>query len=214
MGMRQLSIWSSATKSRTSLRSSSFCFRDWTSWSLVSRRRSDKNRGARRPLRGIKKDLFSQHLVHKLYNHGSFAHCRGDTFHALSPDVANRENSGKARLKQIRGPVERPAVSNLCTGLNESLCVERETTSKPFRVGIGAGHHEYMLDVAGFVRSSFGVVQPNPLKVSVAFKRFDCGPSHKSNARVRFDSGNQVSRHGFSEAWSSHHEINMLGGGG
>ena len=125
---------------------------------------------------GIKKDLFSQHLVHKLNNHGSFAHCRGDTFHALSPDVANRENSGKARFKQIRGPVQRPAVLNLGTGLNESLCVERETTSKPFRVGIGAGHHEYMLEVAGFVRSSFGVVQPNPLKVSVAFKRFDCGP--------------------------------------
>jgi hypothetical protein len=33
-----------------------------------------------------------------------------------------------------------------------------------------------MLEVAGFVRASFGVVQPNPLKVSVAFKRFDCGP--------------------------------------
>jgi len=30
------------TESRTSLRSSSFCFRDWTSWSLVRRRRSDK----------------------------------------------------------------------------------------------------------------------------------------------------------------------------
>ena len=109
-----------------------------------------------------------------LNNHGSFAHCRGDTFHALSPDVANRENSGKARFKRIRGPVQRPAVLNLRTGLNEAICVERETTSKPFRVGIGAGHHEYMLDVAGFVRSSFGVVQPNPLKVSVAFKRFDC----------------------------------------
>src|ERR1700722_17762886 len=68
-----------------------------------------------------------------------------------------------------------------------------------------------MLDVAGFVRSSLGVVQPNPLKVSVAFKRFDSGPSHKCNARVRFDSGDQVSRHRFSEAWSSHHEINMLG---
>src|ERR1700722_18390400 len=40
--MRQLSIWSSATESRTSLRSSSFCFREWTSWSLVRRRRSAK----------------------------------------------------------------------------------------------------------------------------------------------------------------------------
>src|ERR1700693_2340371 len=77
---------------------------------------------AQRAAWGIKKDLFSQHLMHKLNNHGSFAHCRGDTFHALSPDVANRENSGKARFKQIRGPVKRPAVSNLCTGLNESLC--------------------------------------------------------------------------------------------
>ena len=69
------------------------------------------------PLGGIKKDLFSQHLVHKLNNHGSFAHCRGDTFPCLSPDVANRENSGKARFKQIRGPVQRPAVLNLRTGL-------------------------------------------------------------------------------------------------
>ena len=34
-------IWSSATKSRTSLQSS-FCFRDWTSWSLVSGRRRIK----------------------------------------------------------------------------------------------------------------------------------------------------------------------------
>jgi len=68
--------------------------------------------------------------------------------------------------------MQTPAVLNLGTGLNEALCVERETTSKPFRVGIGAGHHEYMLEVAGFVRASFGVVQPNPLKVSVAFKRF------------------------------------------
>src|SRR5580700_8483720 len=40
--MRQLSIWSSATESRTSLRSSSFCFRDWTSWSLVRRVRPAK----------------------------------------------------------------------------------------------------------------------------------------------------------------------------
>src|ERR1700733_12139457 len=69
-----------------------------------------------------------------------------------------------------------------------------------------------MLDVAGFVHSGLGVMQPHPLKVSVAFKRFDSGPSHKCDARVRFDSGDQVSRHRFSEAWSSHHEINMLGG--
>src|SRR5216683_2204199 len=39
--MRQLSIWSSATESRTSLPSSSFCFRDWTSWSLVRADRRD-----------------------------------------------------------------------------------------------------------------------------------------------------------------------------
>src|ERR1700721_2397662 len=102
MGMRQLSIVSSATKSRTSLRSSSFCFRDWTSWSLVSRRRSDKNRGARRPLGGIKKDLFSQHLVHKLNNHGPFAHSRGDTFHALSPDVAKPRKLQDGRLVSSR----------------------------------------------------------------------------------------------------------------
>src|SRR5216683_4940160 len=42
--MRQLSIWSSATESRTSLRSSSFCFRDWTTWSLVRQIRPDKTR--------------------------------------------------------------------------------------------------------------------------------------------------------------------------
>src|SRR5580692_3048118 len=40
--MCQLSIWSSATESRTSPRSSSFCFQEWTSWSLGRRRRSDK----------------------------------------------------------------------------------------------------------------------------------------------------------------------------
>ena len=37
---------------------------------------------------GIKKDLFSQHLMHKLNNHGSFAHGRGDTLHALRSDVS------------------------------------------------------------------------------------------------------------------------------
>jgi LysR family hca operon transcriptional activator len=41
-GTRRLSSWSSATKSRTSLRSSSSRFRDWTSWSLVPRRRHIK----------------------------------------------------------------------------------------------------------------------------------------------------------------------------
>src|ERR1700730_7895875 len=40
--MRQLSIWSLATESRTSLRSSSFCFRESTSWSLVRRIRPDR----------------------------------------------------------------------------------------------------------------------------------------------------------------------------
>jgi hypothetical protein len=48
-------------------------------------------------------------------------------------------------------------------------------------------------------------VQPNPLKTLVAFRRFDCRPSHKSNARTRFDSRNQVSRHGLGKARSSHH---------
>jgi hypothetical protein len=33
-------------------------------------------------------------------------------------------------------------------------------------------------------------VQEHPLKVRVAFERFDPGPSHESNPRARFYSGN------------------------
>ena len=127
------------------------------------------------------------------------------TFHALRSDVSDREDSGKARFKRIGRPVQRPAVLNFRTGLDETLCIERNTTAKPFRVGVGAGHHKHMLDVPGFARSSFAVVQSNFLKVRVAFERFDCRPSHERNSRTRFDSGNQVSRHGFGKARSSHH---------
>ena len=98
--------------------------------------------------------------------------------------------------------------------LDETLCVERETPSKPFCVGVRSGHHKHVLNVPGFARSRLRVVQENPLKARVAFERLDPGPSHERDPRARFDSRNQVSRHGFSEAGSSHHEINMLGGGG
>ena len=69
--------------------------------------------------------------------------------------------------------MERPAVLNLGAGLDEALCVECETTSKPFRVRVRASHHEHMLDVAGFAHSSLTVAQENPLKMRVAFERFD-----------------------------------------
>jgi len=72
--------------------------------------------------------------------------------------------------------------------------IQRETSSKPFLVGIGAGHHEHVLDLAGFARSRLGVVQDDALKVRVAFEGFDRGPCHERNLLVRFDSGNQVSR--------------------
>jgi len=81
------------------------------------------------------------------------------TFHALRSDVSDREDSGKARFKRIGRPAQRPAVLNLRTGLDETLCVERNATSKPSRVGLGAGHHKHMLNVPGFALSSFGVVQ-------------------------------------------------------
>jgi hypothetical protein len=55
-----------------------------------------------------------------LDNHRSFAHGRGDTLHALSPDIANCEHSGKARFEQIRSTAERPDVLNLCAGLDEA----------------------------------------------------------------------------------------------
>ena len=72
--------------------------------------------------------------MHKLNDHRPFAHGRGDTFHALGPDIADRKDSGKARFEQIRSAMERPAVLNLGAGLDEALCVERETTLKPFRL--------------------------------------------------------------------------------
>jgi hypothetical protein len=49
--------------------------------------------------------------------------------------------------------MKRPAVLNLGAGLDEALCVECEITSKPFRVGVCAGHHEHMLDVPSFALS-------------------------------------------------------------
>ena len=81
----------------------------------------------------------SSNLVHKLNNHGSFAHGIGDTLHALSSDIANRENPGKARFEHIRSPVQGPALLNLDTGLYETFCVGRETPSKPFSVGVRRG---------------------------------------------------------------------------
>jgi hypothetical protein len=39
---RRRSSWSSATKSRTSLLSLGFCFRDWTSWWLAPRKKRNK----------------------------------------------------------------------------------------------------------------------------------------------------------------------------
>ena len=72
--------------------------------------------------------------MHKLDNHRSFAYGGGDTLHALSPDIANREDSRKARFEQITGTTERPDVLHLGAGLDEALCVERETTLKPFRL--------------------------------------------------------------------------------
>jgi hypothetical protein len=83
--------------------------------------------------------LLGQNLVHKLNNHGSFAHGIGDTLHALSSDIANRENPGKARFEHIRSPVQGPALLNLDTGLDETFCVGRETPSKPFSVGVRRG---------------------------------------------------------------------------
>jgi hypothetical protein len=84
---------------------------------------------------------------------------RRGTLHSLSADVANREESGKARFKRVGRPVQRPTVLNLCTGLDEALCVECETFSKLFRVRVGAGQHKNMLHVPCFARSSLGIVQ-------------------------------------------------------
>src|ERR1035438_3264958 len=53
-------------------------------------------------------------------------------------------------------------------------------------------------------RSRLGVVQDDALKVRVAFEGFDRGPCHERNLLVRFDSGNQVSRHRLSKAWPAH----------
>src|SRR6266849_11024425 len=55
--MCQRSIWSSATERRTSLRSSSFCFRDWTSWSLVPRRRPNETAMLDRGAHGIRASM-------------------------------------------------------------------------------------------------------------------------------------------------------------
>jgi hypothetical protein len=40
--------------------------------------------------------------MHKSNNHGSLAHSRGDTLHTLSPDIADRKDSGEARFEQIK----------------------------------------------------------------------------------------------------------------
>jgi hypothetical protein len=67
--------------------------------------------------------------MHKLNSHGSFANGRSDTLHALSPDIADREDSGKARFERIGRPAQRPSVLKVRTGLDETLGVEREATS-------------------------------------------------------------------------------------
>jgi hypothetical protein len=152
--------------------------------------------------------------VNELNNHGPFANSRGDPLYALSSDVANREDAGKACFKRISGAAQRPAVLNLSTGLDEALCVECDTSSKPFRVRVGAGHHKNMLDVPGFARSSLGIMQANTVEMRLAFESLDRGPSHERNPRACFDSRYQVSRHCFGNAGSSHHEINMLSSSG
>ena len=66
--------------------------------------------------------------MHKLDNHGPFTHRRGDTFYALSSDVADGENSGNDGFEQLGKPVQRPAVLNLGAGLDVARCIECETT--------------------------------------------------------------------------------------
>jgi len=40
--------------------------------------------------------------VYKLNNHRPFANGRGDTFHALGPDIANRKDAEKARFERTQ----------------------------------------------------------------------------------------------------------------
>jgi hypothetical protein len=101
--------------------------------------------------------------------------------------------------------MQRPVVLNLCTGLDETLCLDA-TLPRSHSV---LGSAPVIMNTCWMPRISLApglVLCSRTLSRCVSpFKRFDCRPSHKSNARTRFDSGNQVSRHGFGKARSSHH---------
>ncbi len=48
--------------------------------------------------------------MNELHCHGPFAYGRGDTLHASGPDIADRENTGKAGFQHERWTGERPGV--------------------------------------------------------------------------------------------------------
>ena len=164
--------------------------------------------GRRQKAEGRK--LLGQNLVDELDGHGSFAHGGGDTLHAAGADVANREYAGTAGFEKKRRAPQWPVGPKVRTRSDELLGIQCQTSLQPTCIWVGAGHQEQVTDFVTAGGSSFGVPALNTLEMSITFERVDFGPRPECNVRTRFNTGDQISRHGFLKARSPDRKKNML----
>src|SRR5579862_9914596 len=78
-----------------------------------------------------------QVLMDEGNRHAAFANRGGDPFHRAEPDIAAREDAGRARLQQVRVTLELPVsgAAQIAAGAHVALRVEGDLRREPAGLG-------------------------------------------------------------------------------
>src|SRR5882672_4883164 len=98
--------------------------------------------------------------------------------------------------------------SQIGTGLDESLTVERHTSVQPARIGNRARHCENKLDVSHLDAQRLTVAPRHSLKMVTSFESDNFSVGAQLDLRALFDTSNQISRHALSQSARSHQHVN------
>src|SRR4030095_12323313 len=156
-------------------------------------------------LRLLARRSLGQDLVDELDRGRALPYRGRDTLHAARAHVSHREYSRQARLELIRPPLQRPAGglqlrrTQVRSGLDEALRVQRQAAAEPPGVCIGSGHREHVADLADLARAGGRVVPADPLQASLASEGLDLGVAPQGNGRALLDTADEVARHGIGQ---------------
>src|SRR6185312_3114634 len=123
--------------------------------------------------------LFSESPVHQLNARRTFAHCRGDAFHASGTNVPYRKDARYGCLEHIGLSRQRPAVGceilpvEVGARSNEAFVIQSEAAGEPGGVGNRAGHEEEMMDWPRLAPAVGGAVPGDMLQALVALQSGD-----------------------------------------